>query len=186
MALVLQTAPASEPLSLSDAKDQLKVDTNASDAIISSFITAAREYAETFTRRALITQTWKLYLDEFPKVIRLTRSPVQSVTSIEYEDVNGNTQTAATSDYRVDTNSEPARITEADGESWPLENHVTNAVIVTFDAGYGDGPDDVPEPIKAAMKLHVELLHYRPAPDYAEALERSRDSLLWPYRVISL
>ncbi len=37
-----------------------------SDPLLSMFVSAARMYAENITRRALITQSWKLVLDSFP------------------------------------------------------------------------------------------------------------------------
>jgi hypothetical protein len=51
---------------LGDAKLHLKVDTPDDDSLITALIVAARRYAETFTRRAFISQTWDLFLDHFP------------------------------------------------------------------------------------------------------------------------
>ena len=52
MALVLVTAPTSEPVSVLDTKLHLRVDTTAEDDLIASLIVAGRDYAETFTHRA--------------------------------------------------------------------------------------------------------------------------------------
>lgn len=152
-----------EPLTLQEVKDHLRVDASADDTLITALIQSAREGAEAHTNRALIEQTWELKLDAFPKgAIYIPKSPVQSVSSIQYIDLSGDTQTLAAADYIVDTNSEPARITPAYLETWPDEQERINAVTVTFVAGYSAGAgsptdyaENVPELIKSAMKLAI-------------------------------
>ena len=53
--------------------------------------------------RALLTQTWDMYLDEFPCAgeIIIPLSPLQSVTSVSYVDQHGATQTWASANYRI-------------------------------------------------------------------------------------
>lgn len=60
------TAPSVEPVSLIEAKAHLRVDVTDDDGYISALIVAARQAAETITRRALITQSWAVTLDQFP------------------------------------------------------------------------------------------------------------------------
>ncbi len=183
MGLKLITAPATEPISLTEAKAQLREKTIDNDAEITSLIPRARQYAEDFTHRALITQTWELTLDVFPVwAICIPKAPLSSVTSIQYIDADGNTQTLASSKYIVDTKSEPGRITPAYGESWPATRDQVNAVMITFIAGYGDSTS-VPKPIAEAIELQVEILYDRPDEAYLAVLERARDALLNHYRV---
>lgn len=66
MAAILIEAPAIEPISLNDAKNYLRVDHAADDALITSMISAARIQVESRTRRALMTQTWRVVLDRWP------------------------------------------------------------------------------------------------------------------------
>ncbi len=72
MTYVVQTKPSAEPLSLADAKAHLRVTWDDEDTLISALTVAAREYAETYTRRKFITQKWRLYLDYFPTTGTLT------------------------------------------------------------------------------------------------------------------
>ena len=65
-ALRLTTPPAIEPLSLDDAKAQIRVDDDYSDSLITALISAVRRDVEAFLGRAMITQTWMMVLDEFP------------------------------------------------------------------------------------------------------------------------
>lgn len=159
--LTLVTPPATEPLTLSEAKSHGIIQTAADDAFVTSLIQAARECCERVTERALITQTWKLVLDRFPRNIygsdapmRLPRPPLASVTSITYVDTDGTTQTWASSNYLVDTDSEPGRVAPAVNAAWPVSRAQQGAVTVTYVAGYG-AASAVPEEIKQRLRNYV-------------------------------
>jgi hypothetical protein len=66
MPIQVTSAPAVEPVSLAEAKAHLRVDVSDDDALITALIIAARQHAETITRRALVTQSWKGVFDQFP------------------------------------------------------------------------------------------------------------------------
>ncbi len=92
MALIIQTEPAEEPLSIEEVKTHLRVDMDDDDDLIQNLITSARQYAESYLKRSLISQTWKYYLDEWPEsgedYIELPMPPLQSVSSVKYTDYN--------------------------------------------------------------------------------------------------
>lgn len=67
MPIKLIMAPASEPITLDEAKLHLRVDHADDDTLITMLIGAARAAAESICRRAFITQQWCLYLDAFPR-----------------------------------------------------------------------------------------------------------------------
>jgi len=153
----LVTAPAVEPVTLTEAKAHLRVDVTDDDTLISSLITSARQYIERAIRRALITQTWRASIDEFPATgeIILPKPPLQSVTSIQYTDINDSTSTVSSSTYTVDTDSEPGRIVLKYGQTWPSSSlAVTNPIQITFVAGYGLAAD-VPAHFKQVILLLV-------------------------------
>lgn len=155
MAHVLVTAPASEPVSLAEAKLHLRVDATDEDTLITALITAARQLVEEETWRALVTQTWDYVADEWPAgdSIALPRPPLQSVTSITYIDEDGVTQTMPAADYIVDTYQH--RVVLAEDAEWPSADlYPTAAVRVRYVAGYG-AASAVPGPIKAAMLLLI-------------------------------
>jgi uncharacterized phiE125 gp8 family phage protein len=67
--LVLISAPATEPVAVSDAKNWLRIDPDQTqdDADIALLISAAREHAEAFCRRSfLVGEQWRMSLDHFP------------------------------------------------------------------------------------------------------------------------
>jgi uncharacterized phiE125 gp8 family phage protein len=141
----LITPPISEPITLQEAKDYLRVDFNNDDALISTLITAARQFIEKLTRRSIAVATWEMSLDEFPQgEIIIPLPPLKTINSISYIK-DGTPQTF--NDYEVDDYSQPARIK---GE-WPETDNVLNAVKINFDAGY----DTVPEPLKQAILLLI-------------------------------
>jgi uncharacterized phiE125 gp8 family phage protein len=158
MALTVVTPPEIEPVSLADAKSHLRVDSTTEAADISALVAVARDYCERIQNRAYITQTLRLTLDRFPLyggAIHLPRAPLQSVTELTYIDTTGVTRTLDDSLYRVDSESEPARITPAYGTSWPLTLDVTNALSVGYVAGSGNAERDVPAYARHAILLLV-------------------------------
>lgn len=194
MSLVLIIPPAEEPVSLSEMRLHLRVDHDDEDALIQALITAARQHAETVTRRQLVTATWELREDAFPSGPEwpLPLPPLQSVASVKYLGEDGTEQTFDASNYVVDTASEPGRIVLKPGASWPSGPlYPAGAARVRFVAGYG-GASAVPEPIKAAIKLivahlyeHRELMYESVyAARALTAMAFSADALLWPYRVL--
>lgn len=179
MALSLVTAPTAEPLSLDQAKQQVRqTDNTANDQYLEDIlIKAARERAERETGRQLITATWDLKLDRFPclddlspweqwrypqGVIKVPLPPLQSVTSITYVDADGQSQTWASDQYIVDAPSGPkaarGRITPAYGVTWPTTREQINAVTVRFICGYGASEANVPPRLKMGMLLDLGTL----------------------------
>lgn len=156
MALVLVTGPATEPVSKDEAKAHLRVDGTEDDAYITALIVTARMHVEAILRRALITQTWKLVLDSWPSdVVKFAKPPLASVVSVTYLDENGDSQTFASSNYVVDTASEPGRLTLAKDASWPSDElYPLGAVNIQYSAGYG-ADTDVPQAYKQAMLLII-------------------------------
>ncbi|MCK9597717.1 MAG: hypothetical protein M0R06_01675 [Sphaerochaeta sp.] len=129
----------------------------AEDDLLTDIIYTAREHIEDITRRALLTQTWDYYLDEFPSgdSFKLPFGNLQSVTHIKYTDSDGD-QTTMTenTDYIVETNGDQCgRIVLPYGESWPsFTAYPSNPIVVRFVCGWTTAAL-VPYKIKSAMKL---------------------------------
>ncbi len=174
------------------AKAHLRVDVTDDDTYIDTLVKVARRYAETATRRALIDQTWTMKLDSFPassdSPIWVPLPPLQSVSSVTYVDVDGNTQTWTSSKYTVDTDSEPGRIVPAYQEVYPDVRNVINAVTVTFVAGYGSAGSNVPEGILQGMLTLIAHM-YENRQDVivggvVSRVPQTTDWLLWPYKAL--
>jgi hypothetical protein len=289
--LVVETQPAREPLTVIEVRDALRLDDDVDETLVMSFIIAAREWAENYTGRALITRTMQQWMDGFVPVdmplwegwktgpdvvnyknhIELALAPAVSVSSISYftdsgsDDleydvtvvdgkfaIDGTSQRTLTlkrnstykfklddasnsghpfrlsttpngthaggseyttgvttsgsagsagayleitvandlavelyyycanhgdmggafiitdqdvetvwsaKNYYVDTIREPARIILRDGGSIPTELRASNALKITYTAGYGVTTQSVPEPIRIAMMQYCAFMY---------------------------
>ena len=187
----LATPPALEPVTLAEAKAHARIDTTTDDALISNLIIAARQWAERYTGRAFITQTWTLAIDmllsgkQWPddaNAINLPRAPLQSVTTVQYYDDSDAATLWATSNYFVDTSREPGRLVLRSGSTWPSPTRVAYSLIITYVAGYGPDGSSVPEPIKAAIRELVGHFYEHRGDEDAPPCFAAQ-ALLNPYRV---
>lgn len=151
MGLNLVTAAASYPVTLAEAKAQCRIDSDDENAMIDGLIAAATDYVERYIGRAIITQTWRLTLDEFSDAIMLPNGYVQSVTSVQYYDTSGVLQTVSSADYTLDNASDPAWLVRNADAAWPALMDTVNAVIITYVLGY----TAVPAAIKQAILLLI-------------------------------
>lgn len=140
MNLKLVTAPAAEPLTLVECKAHLRVDSSDEDPLISSYLTAAREMCELETRRAFVTQTFELAIEDWPidGCLPLPRPPLQSVISITYWTSDNTQLTLSAADYLVDTVSEPGVVRLGYNKRWPSATlRPGPAITLRYVAGYG-------------------------------------------------
>ncbi|VVE49505.1 head-tail connector protein [Pandoraea terrigena] len=113
---------------------------------------------------------------------------LQSVDAVKYIDASGVTQTMDPSAYVVDTISEPGVLTPKTGTYWPDTENTTNAVQISFTAGYGAAVD-VPAGIKSWILLRVGALYEnREEVSVATRVTVQElpyvDTLLDPYRIM--
>jgi uncharacterized phiE125 gp8 family phage protein len=179
--LQLVTPAAAEPLVVSgdaklDVTTHLRLDApdGLETAYLNNLIKAARFWAENFTSRLFIEQTWDLLLPHgFPysanyvlssNEIRIPRAPLKTsggIMSVKYLDTNGTQQTlTAGTDYVVAARGEMAVVLPAYGKSWPAVRAWIDAsgnypVEVRFIAGYGTDGTSVPEHFRQAMLLLI-------------------------------
>lgn len=186
--LIRITAPASEPVSLTQAKAHLRVDHTDDDTMIGAMIQAAREAAEHQTGRALVTQTWELVLDAFPAAeIELVKPPVQSITSITYEDTAGATQTLSATAYALAAYDTRGWVIPDVDTAWPGTYGAVGSVRVRFVAGYGAAAA-VPTSITSWMLLQIGAAYrnreaFASGQSVSELPNRWVDSLLDAFRV---
>lgn len=146
------TTPATVfPVTLSEAKEHLRVDGTAEDDYIAGLVAAATSHVEVHCGRSYSAQGLTLYLHTFAPEIVLLRGPVSEVSSVQYLDEAGVLQTLSASVYDTDLFSDPATITLAAGQSWPAVAQRRNAVQIEYTVGAGDAP----KPVKMAIKLLV-------------------------------
>src|SRR5436190_5502170 len=172
----LLTAPVVEPLQTEQVMEHLRISSNDEIPKLESLIISARQSAEEYLRRALITQTWQFFLDTIPspgidewwdgvrdgaigqgmmRGMELPRPPLQSVTHVKsYTDTDVST-TFAPSNYIVDTISDPGAIALRTGGVWPVPTRLTNGFEIQFVCGYGATEEAIPKPILDGMLLLI-------------------------------
>jgi uncharacterized phiE125 gp8 family phage protein len=172
-------APAvEEPLSLSEVKAHLRLDTSDEDALLMPMISSARQSVEAHTGRVLMRQTRDIILPEFSDLMRLG-APLASVVSISYVDPNGASQTVPSTDYLViaptASPETPGFVTLAYGKDWPSTRDQINAVTIRAELGYASR-DAVPASLRSAMLLLIGDLY--------ENREAQSDALLQENRTV--
>lgn len=194
MALIRITEPASDPVTLEETKEHIHVDFSDDDMRIADFIRTAAQRLdgrEGKLGRCLISQSWRLSLDAFPREIVLPLPPCISVDSISYLDGSGDEVEIDAADYRVTGlgSLDGARIRSVRGKSWPTTSD-TESVFIEFTAGFGADPEDVPEPLRTAIKMHVgHLFEHRESvtlgSGFITETPHGYDDLIRDYRVWS-
>lgn len=102
--LTVAVEPTREPLTVIEVRDALRLDDDVDETLVMSYIIAAREWAENYTGRALITRTVHQFIDAYARLpdnltegfytgveqtipqnyLELAISPVISVSSVSY------------------------------------------------------------------------------------------------------
>ena len=154
--LTLSAAPTDEPLSLNEVKLHLRLTNSDYDDELIPLITEARKYIEEHTGYRLITQTWVLTMDELEECIKLPYPPLQSISSIKYQDINNVQQTLSSNYYTVDNKTIPARVNQAYSYIYPPTYPELNVVAITFICGYGNTAETVPNAFKRAIKMYIQ------------------------------
>jgi uncharacterized phiE125 gp8 family phage protein len=154
--IILLTPPASEPVSLAEAKLHCRIDTDADDALVTRLITEAREWAESYTSRAFISQERAMITQCAPSgQFYLARPPIIALTSIGYIDTAGATQPLDPTAYVANLLSQAPYVAPAYGTSWPSMRAGPLAFRVDYKAGYGADATKVPEGIKLGILERV-------------------------------
>ena len=189
MKIVQYTAPTIEPITVDEFVSHVGLDDDILEAegddVLSDAVKDGREMVENITRRALLTQTWDYYLDEFPgdDFIKIPFGNLATVTHIKYTDSDG-TQTTmtVTTDYLVETNGEGiGRIVLPYGETWPsFTAYTTHPIVIRFACGWTTAAL-VPKTIKRAVKFAAEDSYYHG--DRSEILAPIINRLLASYRL---
>lgn len=159
--------PAAElPITLVEAKAYLRVTNTAEDNLINGLISACTGLIEKYTGRTLITTTFRgnysalavLKTESWP-ILDLSRSPVQSITSVE-QLVDGSWTAFGASDWEIKELSGYSRLlVDQTATSIPTYDTIEPYKYRTqFVAGYGAAAD-VPEELKTAIKLAINFFY---------------------------
>lgn len=204
MNVTTTAAPPFEPVTLADCYTHLRLDPDGSplehpdDAMLRRHIVTSRETVEKLVGRSLVQRTLRLSTASWPQHgdgIRLYRAPVLRVTGVQFLDADNAMQTLDAAEWYV-TDDELPDVRFTAGFSRPMLYDRPDAVRISYVAGYppaGSPPDSqadysaaVPDVLKDAILLTVQLLYDQLAPDQRDALTRARDAMLFPHKLLAI
>jgi uncharacterized phiE125 gp8 family phage protein len=189
MSSILLTAPAVEPLSLAEAKAFLRVETNDDDDVIAALIAGSRIHVEAQTRRALITQSWRISFDAWPDDgwLPILPAPLQTLNAARVYDFENVAQTLDPAAFVLDKGASALIFAP-----WALPAPGRPAAGIELDVtvGYGDAAIDVPEALRQAIRLLVahwyENRGIAAIGQAVAVLPAGVAALIAPYRILSL
>lgn len=186
--VVETTSPAEEPVTRTEAKTHLVIPETETDydTQLDDLIVAAREAAETYMDRSLVTRNWTASLDRFPgggsrlglafdgirqghlgtelgllggerPFVRLRKGQLTAVVSITTFDDDDVGTVFANTNYFVDTSTEPGRVVLREGSGWPIPTRVANGIEILYTSGYADAAA-VPRDIVHGLLVHIQAL----------------------------
>lgn len=146
------TPPAAEPITLEEAKMHLKVSEPDEDALIRTFIAAARGMLEQRTNRKLMLQTIE-FSPEYWGPISIPAAPFVALSSVSYTDAAGAPAVLDPLALYVNPYAEPATV----ALTWPSLYSGSRPVVRAV-VGYASA-EDVPAELKAWMLLAIGTLY---------------------------
>lgn len=128
-----------EPVTLSEAKANMRVDFTDEDDFISDLIAGARGYIERVLGISLIQKHYDYFSDSFPlydtQAIQLPVSPLDTVEFVKYTDTNDAEQTWSSSLYVVDNVPQLGLIYPDIDQVYPIARKFPKSVNVRFVTG---------------------------------------------------
>lgn len=161
MTITIVTPPASEPVSLAEAKLFLRVDHNAEDDLIASLIAAAREAVEAGCGRALVMRRVRESLDIWRRdsvggaVLGL--GPVTDVVAVRLIADNGAQSVIDPERYRLEGGGDRPRLVFPPG--LPATLRSAGGIEVEYDAGFAEDAADLPLALRIATLQIVASLY---------------------------
>jgi uncharacterized phiE125 gp8 family phage protein len=189
MTLQILIPPASEPVSLSEAKTAVRVTDTVEDALISRLISAARQKIERALGLGLIAASYQETFDRWgPRrlksgAIRLRMGPLLSVTAIRVADSSGGFLVIDPGLYSARLATRPGLIAPT-AAGLPEAGIGSGGLQVDYRCGFGDSAADVPEPLRQAILALVA--HGFENRDEAKAPIGLVEPWLAPYRRVRL
>ena len=187
--------PPFEPVTLAEVYAHLRLDpddgAHPDDSLLTGFIEAARTQVEQMTRRSLVARRLRVSYGNWPACgLRLWRPPVLRVIAVRRMEDG---ELVEAEGWTVSDEQIP-RLRFVDGRAPAVLHGQADALQVEYEAGYApagsppttqaDYAANIPRPLRDAILLGVQLLYDTLAPDQRDRIERTREALISPYRVL--
>lgn len=157
MTMHLITPPAAEPVTIDDVRAYLRITDDSENALLQSLIKTARETVEARAGLALLTQSWRLHIDRWPRSNRLAlyRYPVISVDAVTAYLPDGTPVIFEATGWNLQLAGRPQRLyLQARPDMVSLKG-----LEIDLTAGFGDNASAVPDVLKQAILVLVAHLY---------------------------
>jgi len=182
--------PAAEPVGLAEAKEYLRIAGDEQDELVAGLIGAARSRIEELTGVMMITRSLRLSMDWWPRGtvdrrwMRMPVRPAQSLSAVRVFDGRGDAVTV-TSRFTLPAGRQ-AKLVWTDG-AFPWPGQRVGGIEIDFVAGFGEGPEDVAESLRLAVKrLMAHAFNARDAETIGGPLPVDVAGLIAPWRRVRL
>ena len=158
MRLELVTAPATTPVSLTEVREWIAAQSGVTedDSLLTALIDEVTDLVESYTGRALVQQTWRIYLDatEVDHVIYLPKAPLISVGSVTVYDSEDTSSTVSSANYQVRAGEDPRIALKQTVYQWADDLRSYDCMEIVADFGYATVPARIKHLLKGLI-LHA-------------------------------
>jgi len=193
------TSYATQVVTTTELKEQLRVDSDAENPLLAAYISAATQMAEHYCNRHFITTKYKLWFNELPGTFSLyypdcsynftASDPVVAgeIDGLFYLNSVGSSYTNfSKDDWSSNQNLNPCKVimnsTPSDAISVSeLTGSEDGIFYFQFKTGIATTAADIPESIKQAIKLIASDMYYF-REDRKRAFPMASEILLQPYK----
>lgn len=182
------SGPDELPVSIADAKAQLRVFHEDDDDHIGTLINSAVEHLDGYAGvlgRCIVNQEWRQDFRDWDWRFRLP-FPNVSAATITYRDAGNTEQTVTSDQFEIVEASRGAEIVFKDTFQEPSTfDDVVAPISVTFTAGYGAAAA-VPHDIKVAIMFMVQMDYDQPEPQKAQATQMAINAKIEKHRWVTV
>lgn len=182
--------PAAEPVSLAEDKEYLRISGDGEDGLVNSLIAGARARIEALAGVAMISRTLRATMEGWPRgtiekrTVIMPVRPADELVAVRVFDRAGVAETVT--DRFTLARGRSARLVWTSG-AFPWPGHRYNGIEVDYVAGFGDGPDDVAEALRLAVKrLAAHAYQNRDSETLNSPLPEDVAGLVSPWRRVRL
>lgn len=165
------------PITVAEAKEQIRQDVDADNVLIGALIPVAVQAVGEMAGRVLAAETWEMSVASVTGDLVLPKRPVNAVTGISYYDTQGAEQTATVSDFYLFKDGDKAYLRPKSG-GWPAMQVRDDALTVTFTCG-GNAPDE----LIWAARLYIGMLYDNRGDEKPMGLSPALEALVGLHRV---
>ncbi len=143
------------PVSLSDAKEYMKITVSSDDTVITKIIDGATVFAERHCGREIRINTWYAFADFFQTCFEIRKTPIADVDEMSYV-VDGAAVVVNPSVYELNRQKLYPILKLSDGQDWPTDGDTVSDLIRISFTSKVDHRSDI---IMTALLRHISDLY---------------------------